>query len=114
MSGISHLDQTATQELRNIMGGDFGLLVQTFIRDSAQRIQAIRNGIHAADADMLRRAAHSFKGSAANMGAPRLADICRALEEAGRLGEAANMHPLIDELVQEYGAVERELNALLR
>lgn len=114
MPGISHLDQTATQELRNIMGGDFALLVQTFIRDSAQRIQAIRTGIHDSDADMLRRAAHSFKGSAANMGAPRLADICRALEEAGRLGESASAHPLVEELVLEYGAVERELTALLR
>lgn len=114
MPGNSHLDQTAMQELRNIMGGDFALLVQTFVRDSAQRIEAIRSGVHAADAEMLRRAAHSFKGSAANMGAPRLADICRALEEAGRLGEPAGAHALVEELVLEYGAVERELTALLR
>jgi HPt (histidine-containing phosphotransfer) domain-containing protein len=114
MPGISHLDQAATQELRNIMGSDFGLLVQTFVRDSAQRIEAIRSGIKTGDADMLRRAAHSFKGSAANMGAPRLADICRSLEELGRIGDTSSAHPLVDELVIEYGAVERELTALLR
>lgn len=114
MPGISHLDQTATQELRSIMGGDFALLVQTFVRDSAQRIESIRNGVNVGDADQLRRAAHSFKGSAANMGAPRLADLCRSLEEIGRLGEITGAHPIVDELVIEYGAVERELTALVR
>lgn len=114
MPGISHLDQAATQELRNIMGNEFALLVQTFIRDSAQRIEAIRTGVTGGDVDGMRRAAHSFKGSAANMGAPRLADLCRALEELGRSGETNGAYPLIDELVVEYGAVERELTALLR
>jgi HPt (histidine-containing phosphotransfer) domain-containing protein len=114
MSGNSHLDQNAVQELRGIMGSDFALLVQTFIRDSAQRIESIRAGANTGDADQLRRAAHSFKGSAANMGAPRLADLCRALEELGRLGDASGAYPLVDDLVIEYGAVERELTALLR
>ncbi|EEF27330.1 conserved hypothetical protein [Ricinus communis] len=114
MPGISHLDQAATQELRNIMGNEFALLVQTFIRDSAQRIEAIRSAVTGVDADALRRAAHSFKGSAGNMGAPRLAELCRSLEELGRVGDATSAFPLIDELVIEYGAVERELTALLR
>ena len=114
MPGISHLDQAATQELRNIMGNEFALLVQTFIRDSAQRIEAIRAGVTGSDADGMRRAAHSFKGSAANMGAPRLAELCRVLEELGRNGETNGAYALIDELVIEYGAVERELTALLR
>jgi HPt (histidine-containing phosphotransfer) domain-containing protein len=114
MPGSSHLDQTATQELRNIMGNDFALLVQTFVRDSAQRIVAIRDAVKIDDADALRRAAHSFKGSAGNMGALRLADICRALEEIGRLKVTLGAPSLIHELVDEYGAVERELTALLR
>ena len=114
MPGSSHLDQTATQELRNIMGNDFALLVQTFVRDSAQRIVAIRDAVKAESPDALRRAAHSFKGSAGNMGALRLADICRSLEELGRQQLIVGAPSLIHELVEEYGAVERELAALLR
>lgn len=96
------------------MGDDFPLLVQTFIRDSAHRIESIRNALKAGDADALRRAAHSFKGSAGNMGAMPLAESCRLLEEIGRVADLAGASTLIEEIVDEYSAVERELLAMLR
>lgn len=114
MFGSAHLDPTVIQELRMIMGGDFSLLVQTFVRDSAQRIESIRDAIREADPDALRGAAHSFKGSAGNMGATRLAAICRTLEESGRLGEIGGIGSALAELVSEYSCVEREITALLR
>lgn len=114
MPGSAHLDQTVIQELRMIMGGDFSLLVQTFVRDSAQRIESIRDAARDSDAEALRRSAHSFKGSAGNMGAIHLVAICRALEEAGRVGEIGGVGPVIAALVNEYSCVEREMTALLR
>jgi HPt (histidine-containing phosphotransfer) domain-containing protein len=110
MSGKQHLDRTTLQELRTVMGDDFTLLIQTFIKDSTMRIAAIQQA--AGDAEALRRAAHSFKGSSGNMGAQRLADLCRALEELARTGTTEGSEPLIDELAAEYAAVERDLNEL--
>ena len=114
MSASNHLDQALAQELRNIMGDEFPLLVQTFVRDSAHRIESIRDAVTSGDALALRRAAHSFKGSAGNMGASQLAELCRSLEVLGRDGDLQAVPPLIDALVNEYGAVERELTSLLR
>jgi len=108
MSGKQHLDAAAVAELKGVMGSDFALLVQTFFTDSAQRIEAVRAALDAADAEALRRAAHSFKGSSSNMGAPHLAELCRALEELGRSGSVAGRQ-LLDELVAEFDAVRCEL-----
>lgn len=113
MSGEQHLDRAALQELRGVMGDDFVLLIQTFFKDSAMRIAAIRQAAGGGDAEALRRAAHSFKGSSGNMGAPRLSELCRALEELGRDGTTVGSDVLIDDLAAEYAAVERDLNALL-
>lgn len=114
MSVHVHLDQIVVQELRSIMGEDFPLLVQTFVRDSAQRIESAREAMKEADADALCRAAHSFKGSAGNMGAVHLADLCRSLETLGRSNDLRGAPTLIDEIFNEYGAVERALMAMLR
>jgi len=114
MSGLVHLDQTVAQELRNIMGEDFPLLVQTFVRDSTQRIESFREAMKMRDADALCRAAHSFKGSAGNMGAVHLADLCRSLEALGRTNDLQGVPTLIDEILNEYGTVERALMTMLR
>lgn len=108
-----HLDAIAVEELKGVMGGDFDVLVRTFFIDSVQRIEGIRAALEARDPEALRRAAHSFKGSSGNMGAPHLAELCRALEELGRSGSVAGGDRLLDELAAEYDAVQRELGALL-
>ncbi|MCZ6544112.1 MAG: Hpt domain-containing protein, partial [Chloroflexi bacterium] len=50
------------------------------------------------DAEGLERAAHSLKGSSANMGALRLASKALALEELGRAGSIAGASELAAEL----------------
>jgi HPt (histidine-containing phosphotransfer) domain-containing protein len=107
-----HLDQGTLQELKVIMGGDFNKLLKTFASDSASRVAAIRQAAAATDSDALRRAAHSFKGSSGNMGALRLAELCRQIEELARDGAAARCPPLVDKLVEEYAYVQAELDAL--
>ncbi len=113
MSEAGHLDRVAVQELQGVMGADFAFLVETFAKDSAMRIAALRSASAANDADALRRAAHSFKGSSGNMGAPQLAEQCRVLEELGRSGSALHSDALIDALEREYVGAQNELNALL-
>lgn len=107
-----HLDQGTLQELKVIMGGDFNKLLKTFASDSTMRVAAIQQAAAAVDNDALRRAAHSFKGSSGNMGALRLADLCRQIEELARDGAAARCIPLVTELVAEYAHVQAELNAV--
>lgn len=106
-----HLDMDALAQLKEIMGEDFETLKQTFERDSVVRIQSIKNAIASGNPDEIRRAAHSFKGSAGNMAAPQLTELCRALEDQGRDGQVAGCDTLLKQIEAEYQHVRQALSA---
>lgn len=112
MALTEHLNPEMLQELRSVMGSDFATLLQSFLTDSRQRIDAIAAAIAAADAEALRRAAHSFKGSTSNMGAQRLAELCRQLEDIGRNGSIDGAAVLLAPLRVEFDSVQREIATL--
>lgn len=100
-----HVDAGVLDELYQVMGDEFPSLLETFRRDSEMRIVAIHEAVSARDAEGIRRTAHSFKGSASNMGAPRLTRLCRALEELGRNGHTEGSAELLGEIRNEYQRV---------
>ncbi|MOA58867.1 Hpt domain protein [compost metagenome] len=59
----------------------------------------------AADAQALRLAAHSFKGSCSNMGAAQLAGLCKLLEEAARREQLDEAPALIEQIEREFAIV---------
>ena len=86
------------------LGGDRTLLEeisQIFIEDAPVRLRQIRAALDGRDADALRRAAHGFKGAAANFGATALVDAARALEEIGHRGEFVGHEPVWNTLTME-------------
>lgn len=109
-----HVDDDTLRELQIVMGDDFGNLLQTFITDSAMRIATAQQAAAAADSDALRRAAHSFKGSSGNMGAPKLSELCRRIEELAHRGVVDSCIPLLAELSEEFAVVQRELSRFNR
>ncbi|MDB6062939.1 MAG: hypothetical protein JWM78_3042 [Verrucomicrobiaceae bacterium] len=110
MTSTQHLNPDVLQELRMVMGTEFTTLLRTFDLDSEQRIAAIAAALEGVDANALRRAAHSFKGSAGNMGATRVSDLCRQLEELGRNETIAGADVLLQQLRAEFAQVQREIN----
>lgn len=109
-----HLDAFTISELKGVMGSEFGQLVRAFITDSHQRLAAIATAVDHADADGLRRAAHSFKGSAGNMGATMLQELCQQLEERGVNGVLTGCGELYQALHDEFVGVERDMLGLIR
>jgi two-component system sensor histidine kinase/response regulator len=67
----------------------FGSLTTLFVASGAGLLETLREALARGDADTLGRVAHTLKGSAANLGAVRLADACRDLEEAISAGSQA-------------------------
>ncbi|MGP0174906.1 Hpt domain-containing protein [Pseudomonas sp. NCHU5208] len=104
MSDI-HLDDAVLASLQDIMEGEYPSLLDTFVVDSEERLRLIHQAEQRADAQALRLAAHSFKGSCSNMGAPMLAGLCKQLEDAGRR-EALELAPeLIEQIEREFAIV---------
>ena len=103
-----HMDPKVVDALRDVMEGGFADLLDTFLSDSEERIGQLHNTREAGD---LTQVAHSFKGSSSNMGAVRLSELCRQLEERTRQQEVAGLDELIGSIVNEYAAVRRLFDA---
>ena len=103
------LNKQVIGDLRVIMGNDFSLLIQTFVKDSAVRLADLERALSAGDADAFRRSAHSFKGSAGNLGAQTLMDLCRQLEILGAEDRLADAPTLMPHLRDAYVLAEQAL-----
>ena len=104
MSDI-HLDSTVLAALQDVMEDEYPVLLDTFMADSEERLRLLRQAQQAGDAQNLRLAAHSFKGSCSNMGALMLAGLCKQLEEVGRREFMAEAPDLIEQVEREFAIV---------
>jgi HPt (histidine-containing phosphotransfer) domain-containing protein len=98
----THLDRNVLNALQEVMEGEYPTLLDTFLADSAERLQQLRR---AADAEQLIAAAHSFKGSCGNMGALRLAHLCGRLEHTAKGSTVADIEKLVSEIDSEFAFI---------
>jgi CheY-like chemotaxis protein len=84
-------------------------VIDTFLRIAPVRLSSLARAASKKDAGALERAAHSFLGSCANLGAARMAEICAALETRARAGSADRAVALVEDLQAEYTRVKPAL-----
>ena len=107
------INQPTFEELKQTAGADFmPELIDTFLEDAPRMLADLHKGLAAADAESLRRTAHSFKSNANTFGAQRLAELARDLEMIGRENRLADAPPKLDILAAEYDQVAAELKEL--
>ncbi len=106
------VDTAALNELRSIMGEEFNLLIDIFIKDSAERLVTIEAAITGRDGEGLRGAAHSFKGSALNISAGKLTELCRQLEFMGRDNQFDDAPGVLSLIKEEYQVVKSYLESV--
>ena len=111
------LDRRVIAELRDAgasSGSDFVIvLIDGFIVEAEEQAALVRDACQRQDANALKGAAHSLKGSAATMGARRLGALCSQMEAhaAGDLDRSVTSALLIDideELAKVRNALEGE------
>lgn len=100
-----HVDSAMLNELREVMEEDFDILIDTFLSDSEVRLVDVKTAFDELNSEKLRESAHSLKGSCSNVGASKLADICKHVEELGRVNKAAEAGDLINDIVDEFEMV---------
>jgi CheY-like chemotaxis protein len=83
-------------------------LVALFADSTPPLLEQLSNAVHASDEETVRRLAHKLKGSCQNVGAIRMATLCRQLEEP----DSASL-PIADALQAAYPATLAEIRAAL-
>ena len=112
------LDETVIQTLRQLTPpGEPDILIEVlklFLEEVPPRIDRLRNALAAGNIQEVHRTAHSLKGSAGNIGARRLYDVCRDIDDKGKAGDMAGAAALVDALGAEYSKVESEIRRLIQ
>ncbi len=106
------LDEDALARLRDLADGSPGFLsglADTFSRDAEATVKAIMEAADPLDLPALGRAAHKLKSSSGNMGAMRLYNCCRTLENKARTKEEYGVLELVSRLQHEYSRVREAL-----
>ncbi|HTR98096.1 MAG TPA: ATP-binding protein, partial [Bacteroidota bacterium] len=115
--GEEGLDPEKVAELREL-GADDGpawleTLVRSFLRDSAGRVEKLRDAVAGGDVRSFEEVAHALKGSSATLGVTPMHAIAERLQALGRAGTIAATAPLITELERELHLAEHRLERAL-
>ena len=87
-----------------------GEIIDSFLGDMPCRLARLREALTAGDGEALAFAAHSLKGSSAQLKALRLAALSHDLELQGRSGSLVAAAALVDEVERESARVAPQLS----
>ena len=79
-----------------------GKIINIYLQNSPGLIKTVRESVEQGDGVALSEAAHALKSSSANLGAVRMASVCKKLEDMGREGRIDMAKNLIDRIESEY------------
>jgi HPt (histidine-containing phosphotransfer) domain-containing protein len=116
MSLPSVIDPQALDNLRALNPGDndefLRELAAIFLEDTPKRITELDNSLAAGDTGTFTRAAHSIKGSAANLGAMRLRAAADKLEHHSRKEGLTAVNDMVAAIKAEFAQAAAELKRL--
>ena len=106
-------DLTALLRLRK-WGGDqlISEMWELFRADVPRHIAGARHAASQGDWPATATAAHSMRGSSAQLGSARMSDLCAAIERHALAADTAPILPLLDALELEFAAFSTWLNAI--
>ena len=117
MSEPSVIDPKAIENLRSLNPGDNDEFLREiagiFLEDTPQRIAELGQGLVAGDVLKFTRAAHSIKGSSANLGATALRAVAEKLEQQSRTAGLSDVGSLVSQVRAEYSRAQAALAALI-
>ncbi len=112
------IDPQAIANLRALNPGDHDEFLREiagiFLEDTPQRIAELTQSLAAGDTAKFTRAAHSIKGSSANLGAMILRATAERLEHQSRKDGLGNVAPLVETVKAEFTRAEAELRKLIQ
>jgi HPt (histidine-containing phosphotransfer) domain-containing protein len=115
IAGSPAIDPDVIEQLRFLEDDDqpnvVSELFTLFIDHAPPKLQAIREAVESGDLAALKRAAHSLKGSSANVGARGMHRLCDRLEHESAADGLSAARVVLAELTEEFAVVEQALKA---
>ena len=103
--------------LEEVSCGDAGFqreLIADFVISAAVQLTDLHTAFVEQDASLLRRAAHTLKGSSRTIGALPMGEICEHLEHLGESGSLDGAEKMLSDINIEFARVQSELENFLR
>jgi signal transduction histidine kinase/CheY-like chemotaxis protein len=88
-------------------------VIAAYVDDTPQHLQTLRQAIAGLDTGSVRKVAHSLKSASANIGAQKLAQLCKEMENLGRADTTDGAACILTDMEQEFQAVRHSLSAIL-
>ncbi|WP_310389414.1 Hpt domain-containing protein [Roseateles sp.] len=112
-SNRSSIDMSTFTELQDAAGADFVVeLIETFIDDAPQQLQALRDALGRGDEAGFRRSAHTLKSNGNTFGALAFSALARDLELCKMSDLGAQGQVLLQRLEGEYRLAAQALKEL--
>jgi len=80
-------------------------LIAIFQTDTASRLEILAQAVETADYTTARQEAHTIKGSALQVGADSLAELCRQMEVEARKPQPEGLIPLFREMLRSFDEI---------
>jgi HPt (histidine-containing phosphotransfer) domain-containing protein len=110
------IDLEAISNLRELNPGDNGEflreIVSIYVEDTPKRLAELKSCLASGDVATFTRAAHTIKGSSANVGAQVLKAIAERLEAISRRDGLGGVSGLIADCDAEFERVKAELRRI--
>jgi CheY-like chemotaxis protein len=88
-------------------------VIAAYVGDTPRHLATLREAVEGMDAGSVRRVAHSLKSASANIGAARLATLCKELEQLGRADTVDGADRILTDMEHEFQTVCHSLHAML-
>jgi HPt (histidine-containing phosphotransfer) domain-containing protein len=105
------INRQALDNILNLQGGEAILdkVIHIYLDESPLILGEMHEAVALNQPDVMYKAAHKFKSSSANLGAERLAELCKELEALGRAGSTNGAERLLDEISSMYELTQAAL-----
>ncbi len=110
MPNNNAIDTTVIESLKDIMGDDFGIIVDTFTEDTGKLVSSLSELQKQNDVEVFTRNAHSIKSSSANLGALQVSVLAAELEAQGKSGDISSVINKIKELNDNFSVACKALS----
>ncbi len=115
MSDLPVIDPEAINNLRELSPDDDAFIIEIidiFLEDTPKRIAELDSSLASQDVEVFGRAAHSIKGSSANLGAMNLRGVAEKLEHHARNEGLTETGEMIAELKTCFAEAKVELDKI--